>query len=136
MHVRHQKFLPVNYPGKEDYNTIPAAELERHRILKLILSHLKSMDTSDHQVHQTSYLFEPMQDGRTTCRTMCSKATRIAFSFFFSFSFFFFECYEKSRITIFRWINKEIYSKSNFQEKIHFFSVAGNFLLDKKLRSL
>jgi hypothetical protein len=45
---------------------IPDQEWERHKISIWIWWHQKPEDNSSHQGHLTFYLFEPMQDARTT----------------------------------------------------------------------
>lgn len=62
----HQAILKATL--KETATVIPDPVSRHCKILKLTLSHLKLMDISDHQVHQTSYLFGPRQGGRTTTK--------------------------------------------------------------------
>lgn len=50
----------------ETATIIPDPVSAHCKILKLTLSHLKLMDNSDHQDHQSSYQFGPRQGERTT----------------------------------------------------------------------
>ena len=57
---------PLSSDHSENWGLIPDQGLELHKIWKLIWLHRKLVDNSNHQVHQTFYLFGPKPDARTT----------------------------------------------------------------------